>query len=346
MIDRILAAAAVAVAVLACGGSTPPPRAANEPTAATAVGLRMLDAAVDPIRAVPLPAAAFYPATGAADAETDLGEYLLAAGRDLPAVAGRHPLVVISHGHGGTMWGHHDLATALARGGYVVAVVEHLGDSYRDYADAGSDRVLLGRAYQISAVIDAALADPVVGPLIDPARIGVAGFSAGGYTALLVVGARPDFTRMERYCAGAPASPELCQIELRRELTAPRPTADPRVRGAFVMAPFALVFGPDAFGDVTAPVFLTYATEDRVLAPAENALAIAPAIATRTATRAIEGAGHYVFLAPCRPALVQEIPMLCADPPGIDRAAVHRELAADAAGFFDAALRSPAPAGS
>jgi predicted dienelactone hydrolase len=340
MIDRILVVAAVAAAAAACGGSPPSPKAADP--ASAAVGLRMLDAAVDPLRAVALPAAAFYPATGAADAETDLGEYVLAAGRDLPAVPGRHPLVVISHGHGGTMWGHHDLAAALARRGYVVAVLEHLGDSYRDYADAGSDRVLLGRAYQISAVIDAALADPAVGPLIDPARIGVAGFSAGGYTALLVVGARPDFTRMERYCAGAPASPELCDIELRHEVTAPRPTADPRVRAAFVMAPFALVFGPDAFTAVTAPVFLVYATDDRVLVPAENALAIAPALATRTETRAIEGAGHYVFLAPCRPALAREIPMLCADPPGIDRIAVHRGLAADAATFFDATLTAPA----
>jgi len=37
--------------------------------------------------------------------------------------------VIISHGHAGSRFGHHDLAEQLARAGYVVAAVEHAGDS-------------------------------------------------------------------------------------------------------------------------------------------------------------------------------------------------------------------------
>ena len=42
---------------------------------------------------------------------------------------GLFPLVIISHGHAGSRFGHHDLAEQLARAGYVVAAVEHAGDS-------------------------------------------------------------------------------------------------------------------------------------------------------------------------------------------------------------------------
>jgi hypothetical protein len=57
-------------------------------------------------------------------------------------------------------------------------------------------------------------------------------------------------------------------------------------------------------------------------------------------TRVIAGAGHYVFLPRCPPAMAADSPPLCVDPPGIDRAHVHDLLAADAVAFFNRALAS------
>ena len=49
------------------------------------------------------------------------------------AVAGRDlPLIVMSHGTGGSFEGHYDTALALAEAGFVVAAVTHTGDNYRD----------------------------------------------------------------------------------------------------------------------------------------------------------------------------------------------------------------------
>ena len=49
------------------------------------------------------------------------------------AIAGTgHPLVVMSHGTGGSYAGHYDTALALARAGFVVAAMTHTGDNYRD----------------------------------------------------------------------------------------------------------------------------------------------------------------------------------------------------------------------
>ena len=134
---------------------------------------------------------------------------------------GRHPVVFISHGEAGSRFGHHDLAVALARAGFIVCALEHPGDNYADQTGVGTERALLGRAWQVSAAIDALLADPLFGPSIDSSRIGVAGFSAGGYTSLLLLGARPDFTRWSGYCQRHPATPSSAKTSRRRS---PSPT--------------------------------------------------------------------------------------------------------------------------
>ena len=52
-----------------------------------------------------MPATVIYPAAGPA-ASTELGPYRVAATPGLDIVGGRHPLVLISHGHGGSALGH------------------------------------------------------------------------------------------------------------------------------------------------------------------------------------------------------------------------------------------------
>ena len=48
----------------------------------------------------------------------------------------RLPLILISHGTGGSALGHHDTASALADAGYVVAALMHRGDNYADQSRA------------------------------------------------------------------------------------------------------------------------------------------------------------------------------------------------------------------
>jgi predicted dienelactone hydrolase len=48
----------------------------------------------------------------------------------------------------------------------------------------------------------------------------------------------------------------------------------------------------------------------------------------------IEGAGHYVFLAPCPTLLTLRLPEICKDPRGVDRAAIHARLNAEMVDFF------------
>ncbi len=221
----------------------------------------------------------------------------------------------------------------------MVAAVQHAGDSFDDASAFGTDRAMLGRAYQLSALLDAVLMDPFVGPHVDPSRVGVAGFSAGGYTALLAVGAKPDFSLGKAYCERHPGDREICSVkELKRTLSNPKPTADRRIQAAFVMAPLGVFFGARAFDEVRAPVYLAWAQRDRVLLPEENAERVRQGMARLAGAMEIPEADHFVFLAPCTEGLAIQAPMLCEDPPGVDRAQVHRQLAEEARRFFDEAL--------
>lgn len=303
------------------------------------LGLRMMKAQ-EPVTDTQVPFAVIYPAPEApAEAASQMGPYTVHARMDARAADGKHPLVLLSHGSGGSMFGHIDLAEALARNGYIVAMPEHTGDSYRDQSGWATDRVLLGRAWQASAVISAVLDDPRLAPRVDAEHIGAAGFSAGGYTALLLLGARPDLTgfSFERFCDEYPGTPEICdRTPPKRRITIedPPPTADARVRAAFAMAPLSLLFDREGLRNVREPVYLYAAAADPILIPDENARRIRPLLPNLVDYRELDGAGHYVFLAPCPPELAQDLPAICTDPPGIDRAAVHDRILDDAIEFF------------
>ena len=111
-------------------------------------------------------------------------------------------------------------------------------------------------------------------------------------------------------------------------------TDDPRIKAAFVMAPLSLIFDKAGAASIDRPVFLYYGQDDHVLNPAYNVLHIAPLIKSLAGIKMIPSAGHYVFLSPCSAQLTKEAPDICTDPPGVDRAAVHRQIDVDALAFF------------
>ena len=98
----------------------------------------------DPVGGGSMPGYVSYPSTQATGT-TDVGPYHVAASRGAPAIPGAKPLVVISHGNGGSDLGHHDLATYLASHGFVVATLEHPKDNFHDTSGVGHASVLVGR---------------------------------------------------------------------------------------------------------------------------------------------------------------------------------------------------------
>jgi predicted dienelactone hydrolase len=76
--------------------------------------------------------------------EVDLGEITvmfaitLTGTKDCPVSGDKLPLVVISHGRGGNFIGHHDTAETLADAGFIVAAINHPGDTYFDQSRSGN----------------------------------------------------------------------------------------------------------------------------------------------------------------------------------------------------------------
>ncbi|KFN50894.1 alpha/beta hydrolase family protein [Arenimonas composti] len=265
----------------------------------------------------------------------------------------RRPLVLLSHGTGGSAAQLSWLAQELVRAGFVVAAVNHHGNTAAEPRTTLAGFVLPGeRVLDLSALIDRLLADPAIGPRIDPERIGAAGFSIGGYSVLAAAGARIDFATRARRCAGQPANP-VCVLppeagfdaadiarlaesdpafraSVERELAHP---ADPRIRAVYAMAPAHVSLMQDAeVARLLVPARVVLAETDDQILFAETAAVLAdrPGIAVER----IDAAGHYVFLATCTARGREVLAALCVDPQGVERGVVHRRVAEDAVAFF------------
>jgi len=292
----------------------------------------------DPIGGKPMQGLVFYPSTEVTQ-PSSIGPYQVDGAWGAPPEPGRHALVVISHGHLGSLLGHHDLATSLVRAGYVVASLTHAGDSSQDRSRVGTQDLFVGRPRQVSALIDAVLADPVMSSLIDESRIGACGFSMGGYTVLAMAGAQPNFALIDDYCL-RPHFLDLCDIKQAiRSYRAPQNgLADRRVKAVVAMAPFDAFWGRSELEAITCPVLLFSAEKDQMIHPGEYIEHVHSALPTGSAYKTISGAGHFVFLAPCSPEQALQRPDLCQDPAGVDRQKVHAEIFQDMISFFDSKL--------
>lgn len=111
-----------------------------------------------------------------------------------PSTAGRHPVVVFSHGIGEDRDSYTWLGQALAAHGYVAVHVTHFGSDksvlqrgwWRLYQEVQKPENWIARPRDISFVLDElAKRDDV-----DMTRVAVAGHSAGAFTALAVAGMR------------------------------------------------------------------------------------------------------------------------------------------------------------
>jgi predicted dienelactone hydrolase len=291
----------------------------------------------DPVEGGPMTGVIAYP-TNVGGEPVLIGGNAINATLNVAPEPGPFPLVIISHGTGGWELGHHDSLTTLARAGFTAAAVRHPRDNYLDDSGFGTDLQSVGRSHHIVAFIDAVLAHPVLGPRIDRARIGMAGFSAGGYTSLLIIGARPNFALGDAYARAVPDDPLMHRA---RAVANPRRrpdldvVADPRVRAAFIMAPaLGFLFDPPALAGITVPIRLYRAGADEVLPADWNAERVRQALPRPPEYAVIEGAGHFIFLAPCSASLAQAAPEICRDPPGLDRAQIHQMLNADMVDFF------------
>lgn len=303
-------------------------------TLAHAAGLRVIDVPAD-TGGPALHGAIWYPCSDP-PSEVKLGNATLTGVRDCAVNGDKLPLVVVSHGKGGNFVGHHDTAEALADAGFVVAAINHPGDTATDMSRSDDLSSLVERPTDIKRLIDFMLGASPLASKIDAKRIGFFGFSRGGYTGLILVGARPDWASTTALCRRS--SSHMCEQILSKAFPARPLTYDPRIRAAVIANPLAVMFTSNSFSAVKVPIQLWESERGGDGVSPESVAAVNKNLPARHEYHIVPNAGHFVFLAPCSLPLATKRPELCTDAPNFDRAAFHKRFDANVVRFFQTQL--------
>lgn len=275
------------------------------------------------------------------------------------------PLILLSHGTGGSAAQMAWLGTALARAGFMAAAVDHPGNNAQTgYTPAGF-LLWWERATDLSDVLDGLLADAQLGPHIDRGRVGAAGFSLGGYTVMELAGAKTDISQFYDLCRAQPGTavcvvPEMHDMlqegaghtmRLEQLLASVRQGnreslalsgesyRDPRIKAVFAIAPaLGFTLTPESLRAIRLPVAIVAAGADTIAPPASSADTLRANVRGAKETT-LPGVEHDTFLDTCTAAGKAQFPQYCTDPAGVDRAAVHGQTAEMAVQFFARVFR-------
>lgn len=310
----------------------------------------------------PIAATVWYPAS-ADSVESEWNASVFHFGRsalNAPfADAGIRPLIVMSHGTGGSAGQLSWLAEGLVNAGFVVAAVNHHGNTASEDKAWPHGFVLAGeRARDLSVLIDRLLADPELASHIDSTRIGAAGFSLGGYSVLAIAGGHLTFADRQLRCKREVDNP-VCSLPPEAQFSAAdiqaladsdpafraavkregKMVGDVRIRAAYAIAPaFLSLMDKKDLSSVRIPFRFVLAEEDQQILLSETLNAINANVSNAT-THRIPGAGHYTFLAPCNIRGRIFSSDLCKDSNRVDRIELHGRIGVDAANFFNTQLQ-------
>ena len=267
------------------------------------------------------------------------------------------PTVLMSHGTGGSAMQMAWLGTALARAGFIAVAVDHPGNNANGKLTPEGMALWWERATDLSQVLDGMLADAEFGKKMDPARVGAAGFSLGGYTVLELAGAQTDVHEFFAMCKEN-ADAAVCHLPEMRGMGTPDEVlkavrkssaislarsnelySDDRIDAVFAIAPaVAFTMTEDSLRSIRLPLQMAVGDADRVAPAKDNAAYVRNEVRGAKLTL-LPHVDHYTFLDTCPAEGKKKEERYCEDGTGVDRDEVHAKVAEMAAGFFGKALR-------
>ncbi len=273
------------------------------------------------------------------------------AARDAPldAARRRYPIVLLSHGTGGTVMQLEWLARDLAHRGFIAIGVDHHGNTSAEPYRAEGFLCWWERARDLTVLLDRVEARGAFADRVDLDQTFVAGYSLGGCTAAAVLGAITETSRFQSSPAnkdfgrGPREFPDLADhllglIEssaIFRESWARMSNdyRDVRVKAALLMAPgrSVLGFSERSLASIATPTRMVVGGSDFVW-PA--AIWLHQRLRADTFHPLAEAAGHYVFLPEATETGRRADPDSCVDADAVDRRSVHRHVAALATELF------------
>ncbi len=261
------------------------------------------------------------------------------AHRDGPLSAGQHPVVLFSHGLGGTDRAHAWLGAALAKRGVITMVVNHPNSTSGDF-DMSEGVAHWTRAQDMSVALDALLDNSRFTGSLDMSRVMASGFSFGGWTALSLGGAKGNHAGIVDAC-NTFEDMEACGLLLSEDVNMQgmdpaiwnASYADARVTHVVAIDP-GLVWGleqSDVVDLLPSTLVIGFGGDgDRMLATDFDRSGFSNYLGDRRIER-FDPAYHFSAMPICTPAgeaiLAEENDdPVCTDPAGTDRAAIHARI--------------------
>lgn len=266
------------------------------------------------------PMTVMYP-TDKPEQEERLGPYLLELARDADPLEEEFPLVLISHGTGGSPLVYRTLARHLARNGFIVGMPEHPYNNRNDNSLEGTVQNLAYRPRHLRMAIDWFFEHESISRKIVPNAVSIIGHSLGGYTALAAAGRIPA------------SFPQESSDGQSRTIEA---VPDHRIKSLVLLAPASVWFRADgALRAVNLPILMLDAEKDPYT-PSFHAQIIIGGVAdpNKIYYRTVENAGHFSFLSPFPKSMITPSFLPSQDPPGFDREQFHEWLNAEVLHFL------------
>jgi predicted dienelactone hydrolase len=304
----------------------------------------------------PLNWAVWYPAAASAvekksSATTWFDEGPIARDAALEPSENPYPLVLLSHGTGGVAAGLEWLGRRLAQRGFVALAVNHHGNTGVEPYAAEGFLCLWERARDLSMLLEDENWRERLGGSVN-AYAGIAGFSAGAYAAMLLMGARVEYSQFEpdnpvkSPVSGPMEFPDLADriptlLEknaiFRESWDRRRDSyADSRFTAALALAPGRSVLGFEiqSLTRISKPVRIYVGGAD-ALAPAEECSHWLRSNVPGSELEILPKAGHYVFLTKPSAHGLKEGQNIFSEAQSVDRAVVHERVALSASRLFD-----------
>lgn len=296
----------------------------------------------DEARNRPLITEVWYPIDPATPAQTPSSLWMRCnEARDAPISTSQstYPLILMSHGLNGDRYNISWLAEALAANGYIVAAMDHYGNTWNNKIPESSIQPW-ERPRDISFVLDQLLEDPLLKDRIDSKKIGFAGYSLGGATGMWIAGAQMaalDPQLIKQHAgdeSGQIADEAFAKVDFTQAMKSYR---DPRIHAIVVMAPaLGWAFTEASLSQIDIPMMIVAPQKDDITPTEQNAKRFAKTIKKASMMILPGEASHYVFLNQASLLGKRVIDRkYCEDPSSINRKSIHKEVSKKSILFFD-----------